>query len=261
MGLRTVSIDRALPAALALALVATPAGAAVTSISSSAYVLGIDLTIAGISVSPGPVIPAYGSSPPVYNVQNSVASFNIPGLIDSGVAGASAFSLLPPTPSGGASALITDFSLFIGPLLDISGTEVGSSSSVSGTGTPTASASTTIDNLAISGLVIGSTPITVTGSPAPNTVILDNSTIGLEIVLNQQTPDLSETAGITTDAISIIFSNFPYGLGVVNGDIDIAGSSASIVATPEPATWAEMLAGFAVLGFLMRGRRKAEAVA
>jgi hypothetical protein len=251
-----------LPAALGLALVAAPAHAGVTSLSSSAYAFSIDLTIDGIAVDSGPVVAASGSSPPSYNVVNSLASFSIPGLFQSGDLGASAFSFFPPTSAGGASAQVTNLSISLGAILDITATEIFSSSTAGGTGTPTASGTTTIQDLTISGDALGGHTITANGPAPANFVLFDNPTVGLEIILNQQTPDLTKGAvGVNTDAVSFIFSGFPYGLNAISGDVDIAGSSASVAIVPEPATWAEMLAGFAVLGFLMRGRPKAEAAA
>jgi hypothetical protein len=108
--------------------------------------------------------------------------------------------------------------------------------------------------------VIGATPINITGTPPADTVIINNSSLGLEVILNQQIPDLAETAGITTNAIAIEFSGFLFGMNGINGDIDIASSSASVT-VPEPATGAEMLTGFAFVGCLMRGRLKAKTVA
>jgi hypothetical protein len=256
MSLKTLtsSLASTCPAALAFALLATPASASVTSISSSAYVLGLDLTVGGTTIAPGPIITASGSSPPAYNVQNALPTFSIPGLLTAGPLGASAISFFPPTPDGGSSAIITNLSLSFGSLLDITATEIASSSTVSGAGTPVASGVTTIQDLTISGLAIGATPIDVTGSPAANSVIFDNSALGLEITLNKQTPDLAESAGVTTIAMEIEFNGFPFGDNAINGGVDIAGAYASITAAPEPATWVEILSGFVVFGFLI-GRR------
>lgn len=247
-----------LPTALGLALVAAPANAMVTSLSSSAYDFGIDLTIAGMVVDPGPLITAAGSSPPSYNVTNALPSFSIPGLLHTTDLGAQAFSFFPPTPAGGASEEVTNLSLSLGPLLDITATDIFSASMVNGS--LKENATTTIQSLSISGALLGGNTITASGAPPVNFVLFDDAALGLEIILNQQTPDLTESAGITVNAVSVIFSGFPYGLSVVNGAIDIADSSASIdvANVPEPATWAEMLAGFAVFGFLLRGRPKAE---
>jgi hypothetical protein len=69
----------ALAIAAGLTLVAAPAGA-VTSISSSGYGLGIDLTVLGfLPVTLGPIASDSGSSPPgPYSGSNSVLSLNQP---------------------------------------------------------------------------------------------------------------------------------------------------------------------------------------
>jgi hypothetical protein len=106
--------------------------------------------------------------------------------------------------------------------------------------------------------VLGTT-VTIPVNPTPNDVIFNLG--GLTITLNQQIPDSSESAGITTNAIALDFNHFPIGLNVVNGSLDIAQSFASInvvnVAVPEISTWAMLLLGFAGLGYA--GYRKSRA--
>lgn len=249
-----------LPAALAGLLAGTPAEAT-TTISSAAYALGVDVNLAGTPLLLGALVTAFDSSSSPYSITNSLSSYGISGLLTTGALGASAMSLNPSTPFGGASSGVNDlYIVAIDPsILTITATTITSTSSVAGVPTPTAMGTTTITNLTISGAVIGS-PITLTGTfdPPANSLIFESD--GLEIILNQQTPDPSETAGITTNAIVLEFNGFPFGLNAVNGGIDVAGSYASIDVVPEPATWAEMLAGFTVVGFLMRGRLKAKAV-
>jgi hypothetical protein len=70
---------------------------------------------------------------------------------------------------------------------------------------------------------------------------------GLTITLNQQIPDLSESAGITTNAIAIDFNKFPFGTNVVNGSLAVGQSFASLNAVPEISTWAMLGIGFAGL--------------
>jgi hypothetical protein len=83
----------------------------------------------------------------------------------------------------------------------------------------------------------------------------------LAVILNQQIPDTTETAGITTNAIAIDFNNFAVGPNHVSGAVDIGQSMASFGLIPEPATWAMMLLGFAGLGFAgYRSPRKSAAI-
>jgi hypothetical protein len=120
---------------------------------------------------------------------------------------------------------------------------------------PSASGSTTIANLS---LTIAGQTITFSGTPSANDVIF--SLPGLTVTLNQQIPDTTEIAGITTNAIAIDFNSFAVGPNHVNGTVDIGQSMASFAVIPEPATWAMMLAGFAGLGFAgYRASRKVAA--
>jgi hypothetical protein len=100
------------------------------------------------------------------------------------------------------------------------------------------------------------TSIGIALNPPVNYVAFNGA--GLTIILNHQTPDPTESAGITTDAIEFSFSGFPVVLGtslnLVTGAVFVASTFASINVTtapvPEPSTWAIMLLGFAGLAFV-----------
>jgi len=84
----------------------------------------------------------------------------------------------------------------------------------------------------------------------------------LRIVLNEQTPLGAQTptsAGISTNAIRLIFNSFSIGGGLLSGDVIIAHSQAQIndavAAVPKPATWAQMILGFALIGVVARRRK------
>jgi hypothetical protein len=80
--------------------------------------------------------------------------------------------------------------------------------------------------------------------------------------LNQQIPDTAETAGITTNAVAIDFTNFAIGPNHLTGTVDIGQSMASLAVIPEPGTWAMLMLGFAGLGFASyRTPRKSAAIA
>jgi PEP-CTERM motif len=242
-----------------LTFAASPASAAVTTISSSSTVLDISLIVPGvISITLGPVLPAAGSAPP-YDVTNSNSlSFPLLGLSSSLVTD-TASSPQPPTETGTATSTANSFSLAPvgGALFSVSATTISSTSSVTGTPTPSAAGSTTITGLS---LTIAGQTFTFSGTPSPNDVIFSEP--GLAVILNQQIPDTTETAGITTNAVAIDFNNFALGPNQVTGAVDIGQSMASIAIVPEPATWAMMLAGFAGLGFASyRASRKSAAIA
>ena len=247
----------ALSTGWALTFAVSSASGAVTAISSSSTVLDISLTIPSvISVTIGPLVPAAGSAPPPYNVTNSLPSLSLPLLgLTTGSLTDTASSSFPPTETGTATSTADDFSLDLRSIFDLSATTISSTSSVNGT--PSATGSTTIADLSLT--VAGQT-IPFSGTPSANDVIF--SLPGLTVTLNQQIPDTTETAGITTNAIAINFTNFAVGPNHVNGAVDIGQSMASIAIIPEPATWAMMLAGFAGLGFAgYRASRKRSAIA
>ena len=88
----------------------------------------------------------------------------------------------------------------------------------------------------------------------------------LRIVLNEQTPLGAQTptsAGISTNAIRLIFNSFSIGGGLLSGDVIIAHSQAQIndavAAVPKPATWAQMILGFALIGVIARRGKLATA--
>jgi hypothetical protein len=244
MKLRTYAFSIISALALSAGLAVSPASAAVTSVTSSSTVLDVALTALGIPVNVGPVLPAAGSDPPApYDVTNSLASFSTslgPISLTTG--------LLTDTASGdrgtgmaSATSTINNLDISWDSIFSLTSTLISSTSSVNGT--PSASGSTTLADLTIK--VLGSS-VTIPVNPTPNDVIF--SLDGLTITLNQQIPDLSESTGITTNAIAIDFNKFPFGTNLVNGSVDVAQSFASIV-VPETSTWAMLLLGFAALGY------------
>jgi hypothetical protein len=239
------------------ALGVSPASALVTTISSSSTGLHIALTVAGIPIAVGPVLPAAGSAPPTYDVTNS-GSFNLPAVgLSAGMVTDTASSSFPPTETGTATSITDDFSFAPagGAIFDVTATTISSTSSVDGTSPATGS--TTITGLSLT--VAGGT-FMFSGTPPANDVIL--TIPGLTVTLNQQIPDTTETEGITTNAIAINFADFHVGTNVVNGAVDIGQSAASLIVIPEPAIWVEMLVGFAGLGFAgYRASRKRAAIA
>jgi PEP-CTERM motif len=253
MNLRTYAVTTIGALTLSAGLAVSPASAAVTSVTSSASVLDVNLTVPTISFAE---LPASGSAPPLYNETNSLPSFSTSlgpvslttgALIDtaSGDTG---------TGLGSATATINNLAISLDSIFNLTSTLISSTSSVNGT--PSATGSTTLSNLTIT--VLG-TSVTIPVNPTPNDVIF--KVAGLTITLNQQIPDLSESAGITTNAIALDFNKFPFGTNVVNGSVDVAQSFGSIN-VPEPSTWVMLLLGFAGLGYAgWRTQRKSAALA
>jgi hypothetical protein len=233
----------ALSAVVGATLAAAPAGAAVTSVSSSSTVLEVALTALGLPIDLGPLVPASGSAPPAYDVTKSGASFSTSigslsvttGLLTDTASGDTA------TATGAASSTLASLDIAFDSLFSLTATAIESSSSVDGA--PSAVGSSTFADLTIK--VLGTT-ISIPIKPSPNDVIFD--ALGVTVTLNQQIPDDSESAGITTNAIAIDITTL-----LVSGHIDIGQSFASIDGSaspvPEPSTWAMMLIGLAGLGF------------
>jgi hypothetical protein len=246
MNLRTYAFTSIGALTLSAGLAVSPASAAVTSITSSASVLDVDLTVPSLSFAE---LPASGSAPPPYDVTNSLPSFSTslgPISLTTGPLTDTA-SGDTGTAMGSATSSINNLAISLDSIFNLTSTLISSTSSVNGM--PSATGSTTLTDLTIR--VLG-TSVTIPVNPTPNDVIFTFA--GLTITLNQQIPDLSESAGITTNAIAIDFNRFPFGTNVVNGSVDVAQSFASVT-VPETSTWVMLLLGFAGLGYA--GYRKA----
>jgi len=224
-------------------LAPSPASAAVESITSSATVLDVSLNVLAHAI--GPLYPASAVAPPAQSSPNGAASASIasgPLTVTTG--------LLSDTASGGmATSSLTNLVLTVKSgsttYLGLTASAIDSTSSVNPTPSATGSASLSGATLT----VLGSS-IALPSNPTPNDLIYDSD--GLTVLLNQQSPDRFESAGITTDAIAIDFIGFPVVAGPsLYGSIEIAQSFASIDVTPIPETqtWATMLIGFAALGY------------
>jgi hypothetical protein len=249
---------------------------AVTDISSSAYGLGANLTVLSlVTVGAGPFSTSAGVAPAAYSNSDTVLSVSdnlnlILGhqTLSTGVITTAASSPFPVTPTGTAAATVnnlgTGLGLLFGPsLLSIGATTITSTSSVDGTGTLTALGSSDLEGLTVTGTALGG--LTIDGSlyahAAPNTVLINLA--GLEIILNEQIPsgDGVNSEGIQTNAIDIKFDHFALGTGLLSGGIivahsqaDITGPAVPVTPVPEPATWAELLAGFVMIGGFARRR-------
>lgn len=97
----------------------------------------------------------------------------------------------------------------------------------------------------------------------PNFVLLD--ALGLRLTLNEQlvVGNGTESAAITTNAIHAIFDDYLLGGRLISGDLIIGHSRAEIVIDPnitppipEPAVWLQMIAGFGLVGAVVRRRRE-----
>lgn len=244
----------------------------------------------------GPINAVSGSAGPAYAVTGTVASASenldlgtssILGFIgfrqqlDTGVLTSTAQSPFPSSQFGSARAQVDNLGFSLGldgsitgttllSLLGIGADTVVSRSSVTGGATPDAIGFTQIEGLTLSGSLFSPAIIAAAAAgayvnPGANTVLLGVGVLGqetLKIVLNEQVKTTTSTsAAISTNAIRVIFANYDIvGLGQVSGDIIVAHSQARIIdavaEVPEPATWVQMIAGFALVGGLTRRSRR-----
>ncbi len=272
-------------------LMAVPA-AAETTASSSAYGLSADLTVANaVHAQVGPVSAVSGTAPDAYDKTSSVLTvnqnlalistpiLNVKQALNASLLTSTAQSDYPATLDASASATVATLSAgltskaILAPqlsLLGLAATTIQSTAAIDAANGLTAIGSTTIQGLSLTGLGLGG--LSINGSlfvnPDANTVLVD--LLGLKIILNEQivTGDGISDLAIETNAIRASFTNFLLGTNLLNGDIIVGHSQAAINgytpmlgAVPEPSTWAMMLAGFGLIGFAARGRRRNVALA
>ena len=208
-----------------------------------------------------------GTAPAPYSYSSSTPSFQgsaslfAPVLdISTGVLTGAASSPYPPTSTGTATFTVDSLLMTLGvpmapPLLDISATSLTGTSSISGIGPLSTTGSSTLEDLSISGGLIGA-PISLPGvvDPPANDVLFNSGS--LEIIANAQGGyNNGIEAGMTTIPLEIFFNggDAPSALG---GVVDFGFSYTQISTAPEPAAWIEMLVGVGLMGAVLRRRRK-----
>lgn len=73
--------------------------------------------------------------------------------------------------------------------------------------------------------------------------------------------DFADLTGVTAEDFSLSFSGASTALSLLgsrlpNFNVSGSGTFAAVMPTPEPASWSMMLGGFALIGALMRSRRR-----
>ncbi|WP_026091012.1 PEP-CTERM domain protein [Sandarakinorhabdus sp. AAP62] len=231
----------------------------------------------------GPNAIVTGRTSPGYSLNNSVPSLAaIVGLgnqnlvtatlsLNSGAiaTAASANGTTPAnTTSGSASSEINNLaiSLFtiggaIPNVLSLTADQVQSVTTVTKAGLVTTNTGQSLfDNLALS---INGSNVFSTGSNAQtavNFVAYDQG--GLKVTLNQQfASNFGDTRTLITNAIGISFSNYLLDGRSLSGTITVGQSLSEFIDSagdpvPEPAGWAQMLAGFAMAGSAARRKRR-----
>lgn len=231
----------------------------------------------------GPVAPVSGRTSPGYTLNNSLASFatsvglgNNGGItatlsFDTGAiaTAASANGTTPAnTTSGNASADVNALAINLftsagGPptsILSLTADRVQSLTSGNRSGGITSLGGQSVfDNLALSinGMSVFTTASNV--QVAPNFVVYNVN--GLRVTLNQQfASNFDNTRVLITNAIGISFTNYLLEGRSLSGTITVGQSVAEFVGAasdpiPEPAAWAQLLAGFTLAGSAARRQR------
>jgi uncharacterized repeat protein (TIGR01451 family) len=224
-------------------LVATHgASAAVSTASSSAFGESVRLDVLPvlgplIQVSSGPLPSVSGNAPPPFAHSNQVASVNVvvgvltTAVLQTKLLSVRAASNLPNNIATTADATVNETIAGIAALAILRAKVIHSNVRIDGTchtGVNAAGSTTLVD--AHLNSVLGGAALVA--NPAPNTVVLNSG--GVKIILNEQivTATGQTARSITVNAVHIVFTNAPSGLGVLTGDIIISQSKASLKCAP-----------------------------
>ncbi len=262
--------------------------AAITVVSSDAYGVYSDVRVVNtVGVVVGPVAGVSGITPPGYDKTLTVASLNSAinlglvsliraGLnINTGVLTSTTNAngnLLGGTNSGFANALVNNanVNLFtkasVAPAITTLGLGADTIRSASYAATDGTNGfvrgQSVLSNLNLTVLSLLDIHLAENAQVAANTVLLD--TLGLKIILNEQIISGNGTAdaSIQTNAFHLFFDDYVLGLRTITGGLIIGHSAVRIQvdprapSVPEPAVWLQMIAGFGLVGSVVRSRRK-----
>jgi hypothetical protein len=249
--------------------------------TSNVRVVGTSATIVG------PVAPITGRTAPGYTLSNSLASFvtnvglgNQQGVtatlsLGSGAiaTAASANGTTPAdTTNGSASADVNALAISLftstgGPptsILNLTADRVQSLTSGNRTAQATIlTGQSVFNNLALS--INGNNVFSLASNAqvAANFVVYNQN--GLRVILNQQfASDYDSTRVLITNAIGINFTNHLLDGRSLSGNIVVGQSLGEFVGAasdpvPEPATWVQLMAGFALAGSVARRRPRIRA--
>ncbi len=264
------------------ALFATSAAMADPSLSSSAtgasaVVSAADVVKVNISVAN-----AAGSTPGYYDNTANVASVNQNFLLVDGILidayeslstdliTSRAFYNSSSLSATGTSLIADAGTTFFTSVLGIDTLSFGLAADAIGSTTTVgvndgglfAIGSSTITNFTLGGSLLNGLNLNVGLfiNPDPNTVVLNLA--GLSLVLNEQIQSGNgiDALSMETNALHLSLKDFLYDGKLLNGNIVLGHSQAAISgyapSVPEPATWAMLISGFAIVGLSMRRSNK-----
>lgn len=268
---------------VAMATVSTSAISAPV-LSSSAKAASVNLKVANVVTANANLAPVSGTSAPDYDNHAGLASINFGAHlfnnllvstdvgVRTGIVSTLAQSTYPDSASASANIVNAQAGLYTSLLgavplaaLGLSADAISSTTvaGINGAGL-FATGSSSIANLALAGSVFDVLGVNlgVFSNPLPNTVGL--SVLGLKITFNEQLMEQAvDSIFMTTNAVHISLTDYVFRGNLLTGDIILGQSSASVTgyvpavaAVPEPATWALMIAGFALVGFSLRTRTR-----
>ena len=260
-----------------LGLMGASSAHATTQIATTARGLFSNVRVMGSPVTlVGPVAAVGGRTSPGYTLNGGVASLGlgnqtgVAAALDLGSGSistsAAANGTVPAdTTSGSASALLNNLAIrlftsqsgSVNTVFSLTASQVQSQAGVTNNGQLTSlSGQSSFSGL---DLVVNGAAVLSLGSnvqTAANFVAYDSG--GLRIVLNQQTfSNFDNTRVMITNAIGINFTNYLLDGRSLSGGVVAGQSLAEYVGSdpvPEAATWAQLLAGFAVTGAAARRR-------
>jgi uncharacterized repeat protein (TIGR01451 family) len=242
-------------AVLALSVAAGVLAAQTTALSSafgeSVNVRVLPLLGGGIPLTSGPLPLAAGTAAPAFDHASSLASITVAPaltgpLLATRLLAVHAASGVPGVESVEADATVDNLALnLVGhlPLLTLGADVVRSTAGLAGSCAdgPELVGTTSIVNARVAGLLgLG---LSVSASPAPNTVLL--SAPGLRVVLNEQIETSGAgVSGLTVNAIHVSLYALPVaGLGLLSGDIVLSQSHVEIACSRSSADLGIHLAG------------------
>ena len=268
------------------AVLSNPANAAPV-FSSGAYAASTFVDAAGVVKASAVFAPVFNQAPPAYNDLATLLTINqsallVAPVLTNGFVSANealttnavsgqAFSSLPNSATGIANIATANFSLGTSALgvpltaLGIGANAITSTTTAGLSGSSQfATGNSSLAGLTVGGSVLGL--LTIDGSlysnPSPNTVLLN--ALGVKIILNeQQTVQDATSTSMFTNAIHVFLSDYLLDGKLLNGDVILGHSQASVNGfgspvggVPEPDTWALMILGFGLIGGALRARHR-----